>query len=97
MSVKSETLLIGQVCIAARLVFVFCCALTTGYCNVFHHIFVNQQKAEFYDPNFQTMLLLVTMFYYTSHQTSFHQELSRHYPESGYTPHEFTVISGTSH
>ena len=29
------------VCIVARLVFVFCCALTTGRCNAFQHIFVN--------------------------------------------------------
>ena len=29
------------VCVVARLVFVFCCALTTGRCNVFQHIFVN--------------------------------------------------------
>ena len=29
------------VCVAARLVFVFCCALTTGRCNAFQDIFVN--------------------------------------------------------
>ena len=29
------------VCVVARLVFVFCCALTTGRCNAFQHIFVN--------------------------------------------------------
>ena len=29
------------VCVVGRLVFVFCCALTTGRCNVFQHIFVN--------------------------------------------------------
>ena len=28
-------------CIAARIVFLFCCALTTGRCNAFQHIFVN--------------------------------------------------------
>ena len=35
------------VCVVARFVFVFCCALTT--------------KSEFYDPYFQIMLFLVTM------------------------------------
>ena len=29
------------VCVVVRLVFVFCCALTTGRCNAFQHIFVN--------------------------------------------------------
>ena len=29
------------VCVVARLVFVFCCGLTTGHCNAFQHIFVN--------------------------------------------------------
>ena len=29
------------VCVVAHLVFVFCCAPTTGRCNVFQHIFVN--------------------------------------------------------
>ena len=29
------------VCVVARLVFVFGCALTTGPCNAFQHIFVN--------------------------------------------------------
>ena len=29
------------VCIAARLVFLFCCAPTTGRCNAFQHNFVN--------------------------------------------------------
>ena len=27
--------------VVVRLVFVFCCALTTGRCNAFQHIFVN--------------------------------------------------------
>ena len=49
------------VCVVARLVFVFCCALTTGRCNAFQHIFVNQKKSAFYGPYFQTMLFLVTM------------------------------------
>ena len=40
------------VCVVARLVFIFCCALTTGRCNAFQHIF---------GPLFQTMLFLVTM------------------------------------
>ena len=29
------------VCVVARHVFLFCCALTTGHCNAFQHIFVN--------------------------------------------------------
>ena len=29
------------VCVVARLVFVFCCELTTGRCNAFQHIFLN--------------------------------------------------------
>ena len=29
------------ICVAVRLVFVFCSALTTGRCNAFQHIFVN--------------------------------------------------------
>ena len=29
------------VCVVARLVFVFCCALTTGRSNAFQHIFFN--------------------------------------------------------
>ena len=49
------------VCVVARLVFVFCCALTTGRCNAFQHILVNQKKSEFYGPYFQTMLFLVTI------------------------------------
>ena len=40
------------VCVAASLVFVFCCALTTESCNAIQHIFVNQEKSEFYGPYF---------------------------------------------
>ena len=29
------------VCVVVRLVFLFCCALTTGRCNAFQHIFLN--------------------------------------------------------
>ena len=29
------------VCVVVRLVFLFCCALTTGRCNAFQHVFVN--------------------------------------------------------
>ena len=29
------------VCVVARLVFMFCCALTTGRCSAFQHIFIN--------------------------------------------------------
>ena len=29
------------VCVVARLVFVFCCAITTGCCNAFQHNLVN--------------------------------------------------------
>ena len=35
-------------CVVARLVFMFCCALTTGRCNAFQYIFINQKKSEFY-------------------------------------------------
>ena len=52
------------VCVVARLVFIFCCALTTGRSNAFQNIFVNwsfTEKSEFYGPYFQTMLFLVTM------------------------------------
>ena len=58
---ESAPLIIDVVFIVARLVFVFCCALTTGRCNVFKNIFGNQKKSEFCSPNFQTMLFLVTM------------------------------------
>ena len=44
------------VCVVARLVFVFCCALTTGHCNAFQHIFLNWMKSEFYSPYFQTVI-----------------------------------------
>ena len=33
------------ICIVARLVFLFCCALTTGRCNAFQHNFVNQKSS----------------------------------------------------
>ena len=33
------------VCVVARLVFLFCCALTTGRCNAFQHNFVNQKSS----------------------------------------------------
>ena len=49
------------VCVVARLVFVFFCALTTSRCNVFQHIFINLKKSEFYGPYVQTMLFRVTM------------------------------------
>ena len=52
------------VCVAARLIFLFCCALTTGRCSAFQHIFINWKKLEFYGPCFQTMLFLVTMVKY---------------------------------
>ena len=51
----------NAVCPVARLVFLFCCALTTGRCNTFQHNFANWKKSEFYDPYFQTMLFLVAM------------------------------------
>ena len=35
------------VCVVARLVFLFCCALTTGRCNVFQHNFENKQNRSF--------------------------------------------------
>ena len=51
------------VCVAARLVFLFCLALSTGRCNAFQHNFVNSKKSEFYGPYFQTMLFLATIIY----------------------------------
>ena len=33
------------ICIVPRLVFLFCCALTTGRCNAFQHNFVNQKSS----------------------------------------------------
>ena len=56
--------------VVARLVFVCCCAPTTGRCNVFQHIFVNYKKSEFYGLYFQTMLFLVTMVH-TTQSTKF--------------------------
>ena len=47
--------------VVVHLVFVFCCALTTGCCSTFQYIFVNQKNSEFYGVYFQTMLFLVTM------------------------------------
>ena len=44
------------VCVVARFVFVFCCALTMGHCNAFQHIFVNYKKSEFYGPYFQNVI-----------------------------------------
>ena len=49
------------VCVVARLVFLFCCALTTDRCNAFQYNFKNKKKLEFYGLYFQTMLFLVTM------------------------------------
>ena len=59
--IKSGKLLIGLVSIKTGLVFVFRSVLTMSCCNVFHHIFENENKSELYGPNFQTMLFLVTM------------------------------------
>ena len=44
------------VCVVARLVFLFYCALTTSRCNAFQHNFENQKKSEFYGPYFQTVI-----------------------------------------
>ena len=44
--------------VVTRYVFIFCCALTTGRCNVFQHIFKNQRKLDFHGPNFQTVFLV---------------------------------------
>ena len=49
------------VCVVARHVFLFCCALTTGRCNAFQHNFENQKKSKFYGLYFQTTLFHVTM------------------------------------
>ena len=35
------------VCVLARLVFVFCCAVTTGRCNTFQHIFKSKRNQSF--------------------------------------------------
>ena len=48
-------------CVKARPVFLFCCALTTDRCNAFQQIFVNQKKLEFYGSYFRTILFIVTM------------------------------------
>ena len=49
-----------SVCVAARHVFVFQCAFTTSRFNVFPTYLRDQKKSEFYGPNFQTFLFLVT-------------------------------------
>ena len=41
------------ICVIARLVFVYCCVLTTGRCKL--------KEIKFYGPYFQTMIFLVTM------------------------------------
>ena len=51
------------VCVVTCLVFLFCCALTTGRWNDFQHNFVYWKKSEFYGPYFQTMLFHVTMIW----------------------------------
>ena len=38
---KVNQIMNNTVCVVAWVVFLFCCALTTGYCNAFQHIFVN--------------------------------------------------------
>ena len=45
----------------ARLVFIFCCALTTGRCYAFQHITGTENKSEFYGPNLQIILQLYTV------------------------------------
>ena len=51
------------VCVVTCLVFVFYCALNTGRCNAFQHIFVNQKKSEFYGPCFQICFFLWLCWY----------------------------------
>ena len=62
------------VCVVARLVFVFCCALTTGSgcCNAFQHIFINWKKSKFYGPYVQTILFLVSMIECNSNSVLFY-------------------------
>ena len=48
------------VCVVARLVFLFCCALTTSRCNAFQR-FIFPYYGNCNGPYFQTMLFLVTM------------------------------------
>ena len=43
------------VCVAARLVFAFCCALATGRCNAFQYVFVNQKKIGVLRPIFRDL------------------------------------------
>ena len=59
-SIISKKFRNNVVYVVACLVFVFCCAVTTGGCNVFHHIFVNQKKSEFYSPYFFVTMLATT-------------------------------------
>ena len=53
----------NAVYVVAHLVFLFCCALTTGRCNAFQHNFVNEKKSELYGPYSQTVLFLVTAMF----------------------------------
>ena len=53
------------------IIFVYCCALTTGRCNVFQHTFGNQKKSEIYGPYFLAILFLVTMNRWVNFQITF--------------------------
>ena len=71
------------VCVVARLVFLFCCALTTGCCKAFQHNFVIEKKSEFYSPYFQTMLFLVTLM---QHIPNTHHTWIRHQHKTSISP-----------
>ena len=45
------------VCVVARLVFVFCCALTTDCCNAFQHIFVKVKEVGVLQPIFPDYII----------------------------------------
>ena len=45
------------VCVVARLVFLFCCALTTGCCNAFQHIFPKSKEIGVFRPIFPVYVI----------------------------------------
>ena len=40
------------VCVVARLIFLFCCALTSGRCNALQYIFIKLKEIEVLRPTF---------------------------------------------
>ena len=47
----------NAVCVVARLVFLFCCALTTGCCNTFQHIFHKLKEIGVFRPIFPVYVI----------------------------------------